>query len=118
LYWNFRPEQIGRPYDTLAIAAFALDRDWRSPDAFFAMSWGPPASNILVWCTSLHRASIGSVCAAVLEANACLVRLTVRLHAGSHDVTLSELRDAEFDGVDDLGGVEHMCYGPDDLLER
>jgi hypothetical protein len=37
---------------------------------------------------------------------------------GNHDVTLSELRDAEFDDVDDLSGVEHMCYGPNDLLER
>jgi hypothetical protein len=35
LYWDFLREQIGKPYDTLAIVAFALDRDWRSPDAWF-----------------------------------------------------------------------------------
>jgi hypothetical protein len=28
-------EQIGKPYDNLAIAAFAFDRDWRTPDAWF-----------------------------------------------------------------------------------
>jgi hypothetical protein len=33
LYWNFLHEQIGKPYETLAIVAFALDCDWRSPDA-------------------------------------------------------------------------------------
>jgi hypothetical protein len=35
LYWDVLREQIGKPYDTLAIVAFALDRDWRSPDAWF-----------------------------------------------------------------------------------
>jgi hypothetical protein len=31
VYWDFLREQVGKPYDTLAIVAFALDRDWRSP---------------------------------------------------------------------------------------
>jgi hypothetical protein len=35
LYWDFLREQVGKPYDTLAIVAFALDRDWRSTDAWF-----------------------------------------------------------------------------------
>jgi hypothetical protein len=83
--------------------------------AALAMSWWPLAPNMLVSCTSLRHASIGSMCAA--EANACLVRLTVRLHAGNCDVTLSDLCGAEFDGEGDLAGVEHVCYGPDDLLK-
>ena len=27
--------QVGKPYDKLAIVAFAVNRDWRSPDAWF-----------------------------------------------------------------------------------
>jgi hypothetical protein len=34
-YWKFITAQIGKPYDSLAIAAFAFDRDWREPDAWF-----------------------------------------------------------------------------------
>jgi hypothetical protein len=34
-YWKFIIAQIGKPYDKLAIAAFAFDRDWRTPDAWF-----------------------------------------------------------------------------------
>ena len=32
-YWDFLKEQVGKPYDKLAIVAFAFNRDWRSPDA-------------------------------------------------------------------------------------
>lgn len=31
----FLMAQIGKPYDKLAIAAFAVQRDWRMPDAWF-----------------------------------------------------------------------------------
>jgi hypothetical protein len=34
-YWGFLKAQIGKSYDTLAIATFAFNRDWRSPDAWF-----------------------------------------------------------------------------------
>jgi hypothetical protein len=34
-YWSFIAKQIGKPYDTWAIAAFVFDRDWRTPDAWF-----------------------------------------------------------------------------------
>jgi hypothetical protein len=34
-YYDFLKEQLGKPYDNLAIAAFAFDRDWRTPDAWF-----------------------------------------------------------------------------------
>jgi hypothetical protein len=34
-YWDFLKAQVGKPYDKLAIAAFAFNRDWRSPDAWF-----------------------------------------------------------------------------------
>ncbi len=31
----FLQSQLGKPYDKLAIAAFAVGRDWRTPDAWF-----------------------------------------------------------------------------------
>jgi hypothetical protein len=34
-YWEFLKAQVGKPYDKLAIAAFAFNRDWRTPDAWF-----------------------------------------------------------------------------------
>jgi hypothetical protein len=34
-YYAFVQAQIGKPYDTAAIVAFALDRNWRTPDAWF-----------------------------------------------------------------------------------
>jgi hypothetical protein len=34
-YWDFMKVQIGKPYDKLAIVAFAVNRDWRSTDAWF-----------------------------------------------------------------------------------
>ena len=32
---NFLMAQIGKPYDSTAIAAFAVERDWRAPDSWF-----------------------------------------------------------------------------------
>jgi len=32
---DFLKAQLGKPYDKLAIVAFAVNRDWRSPDAWF-----------------------------------------------------------------------------------
>jgi hypothetical protein len=34
-YYAFVKSQVGKPYDTLAIAAFAFDRNWRTSDAWF-----------------------------------------------------------------------------------
>src|ERR1700751_4974409 len=34
-YWDFLKAQVGKPYDKLAIVAFAVNRNWRSPDAWF-----------------------------------------------------------------------------------
>jgi hypothetical protein len=34
-YWDFLKAQVGKPYDKLAIVAFAVNRGWRSPDAWF-----------------------------------------------------------------------------------
>jgi hypothetical protein len=34
-YYDFVRAQIGKPYDSLAIAAFAIGRDWMNPDAWF-----------------------------------------------------------------------------------
>jgi hypothetical protein len=34
-YWDFLKAQLGKPYDMKAIVAFAVNRDWRSKDAWF-----------------------------------------------------------------------------------
>jgi uncharacterized protein YycO len=34
-YYDFVTAQIGKPYDSTAIAAFAVGRDWRTPDSWF-----------------------------------------------------------------------------------
>ena len=34
-FYAFLNAQLGKPYDFEAIAAFALDRDWRKPDSWF-----------------------------------------------------------------------------------
>lgn len=34
-FTDFLRQQLGKPYDKLAIAAFAVQRDWRQPDAWF-----------------------------------------------------------------------------------
>lgn len=34
-FYTFLMEQIGKPYDTWAVAGLALDRDWRHPDKWF-----------------------------------------------------------------------------------
>lgn len=34
-YLAFLQAQVGKPYDSEAIAAFALDRDWRATDSWF-----------------------------------------------------------------------------------
>ena len=34
-YWDFLEAQVGKPYDKLAIVAFAVNRDWSAPDAWF-----------------------------------------------------------------------------------
>lgn len=34
-YYQFLEQQVGKPYDTRAIAAFVTGRDWQSPDAWY-----------------------------------------------------------------------------------
>jgi hypothetical protein len=34
-YYDFLKAQLGKPYDKLAIAAFAFNRNWRETDAWF-----------------------------------------------------------------------------------
>jgi hypothetical protein len=34
-YYDFLKAQLGKPYDKLAIAAFAFNRDWREANAWF-----------------------------------------------------------------------------------
>src|ERR1700722_15492304 len=35
LFWEFLYKQRGKPYDSLAIFAFMIGRDWREDDAWF-----------------------------------------------------------------------------------
>jgi hypothetical protein len=60
-YWDFLKAQIGKPYDKLAIVAFAVNRDWRSPDAWFRDELVAAGSNMLRWCASWRHASIVSI---------------------------------------------------------
>jgi hypothetical protein len=60
--WDFPKAQLGKPYDKLAIVAFAVNRDWRSPDAWF--------------CDELVAAGLEH--AEVVRAGALLNRLDVR----------------------------------------
>lgn len=34
-FYEFLMEQVGKPYDTFAVAGLALDRDWRKPNKWF-----------------------------------------------------------------------------------
>lgn len=34
-FYAFLKTQLGKPYDVKAIAAFAVERDWREPDSWF-----------------------------------------------------------------------------------
>jgi hypothetical protein len=62
-YWAFPQAQVGKPYDTLAIAAFAFNRNWRTPDAWFCDELVAAGSNMPVLCTGSRRLSIVSTCA-------------------------------------------------------
>jgi hypothetical protein len=39
-FWAFAKEQIGKPYDETAIAAFIFGRNWRNPDSWFCSELG------------------------------------------------------------------------------
>src|SRR6185369_408892 len=34
-FFGFLKDQLGKPYDAMAIASFALGRDWQCPDSWF-----------------------------------------------------------------------------------
>ena len=46
---DFLLAQIGKPYDTLAIAAFAVDRDWHNPSAWFCSELQAAALEACGW---------------------------------------------------------------------
>ena len=46
---NFLTAQIGKPYDKLAIAAFAVERDWREDDAWFCSELAAAALESCGW---------------------------------------------------------------------
>lgn len=51
-YLNFVQSQVGKPYDMLAIAAFALDRKWRTDGSWFCselVAAGLEKSGVLKW---------------------------------------------------------------------
>jgi hypothetical protein len=63
-YWNFLKAQVGKPYDKLAIVAFAINRTTGARRMRgSATSWLRPDSNMPRLCAILRRASIGSTCA-------------------------------------------------------
>ena len=43
-YFHFLGLQLGKPYDMKAVVAFALDRNWREPDAWFCSELTAAAS--------------------------------------------------------------------------
>ena len=48
-FLNFLEAQIGKPYDKLAIAAFAVERDWREDDAWFCSELAAAALESCGW---------------------------------------------------------------------
>ena len=46
---NFLTAQIGKPYDFEAIAAFAIDRDWRNPEKWFCSELAAAALEACKW---------------------------------------------------------------------
>jgi hypothetical protein len=55
-YWDFLKAQIGKPYDKLAIVAFAVNRGWREIDAWFCDEL-VTATNMRRSCASWRRRS-------------------------------------------------------------
>ena len=49
----FLDAQIGKPYDKLAIAAFAVERDWREPGAWFCSELVAAALEASGWFPAL-----------------------------------------------------------------
>lgn len=52
-YWSFLYDQVGKPYDNLAVAAIALRRDWQRTDAWFCSELIAAASG--KWRRKLSR---------------------------------------------------------------
>lgn len=48
-FYAFLREQIGKPYDSIAIAAFAIGRDWRSPNSWFCSELQAAALEASKW---------------------------------------------------------------------
>lgn len=48
-YYAFVEAQIGKPYDMRAIEAFPLDRDWRTPNAWFCSELNAAALEACRW---------------------------------------------------------------------
>lgn len=57
-FLNFLEAQIGKSYDKLAIAAFAVERDWREPDEWFCSELAAAALEASgYWCYPLANAA-------------------------------------------------------------
>lgn len=51
-FLNFLQAQIGKPYDSTAILAFPLRRDWREPDSWFCSELAAAALEACGWFPS------------------------------------------------------------------
>jgi hypothetical protein len=52
VFEKFLKDQIGKPYDNLAIVAFALERNWRSPNSWFCSELVTAALEECLWFSS------------------------------------------------------------------
>lgn len=53
-FWGFAYAQRGKPYDTTAILAFAVNRDWREPDSYFCSELAAAALETAAICPPLY----------------------------------------------------------------
>ena len=58
---NFLTAQIGKPYDFEAIAAFALERDWRAQDSWFCSELAAAALEACGWFPKPLAASVNEI---------------------------------------------------------
>lgn len=60
-YYDFLRRQIGKPYDKLAIVAFAAERNWRTPDAWFCSELAAAALEDSGWFPKPVAASVSEI---------------------------------------------------------
>ena len=66
-FWSFLHDQVGTPYDELAIAGFAFDRDWRNPAAWFCSELIARALEVSRWLPALLSCAVNEITPRDLE---------------------------------------------------